>query len=169
MVDNVGQLSHGGLIGNEREPLAELLALTLPGAVSFLDRFSDLTLGEISQGFHHRDKNPSEVLIKAAELLAERLGDEPAASRVSEALKAGYPILAANHHGLETHPEMVQGALLFGLKGLLDQSGQPVITLASSTVPLTTPPPLGGSHRVAAGLTVAEARPDCSADRWITS
>ncbi|MDR2387949.1 MAG: hypothetical protein LBE80_10255, partial [Deltaproteobacteria bacterium] len=124
----------------------------LPGAVEFFRQNASLTFGELSAQLNSSVSKPSEVLLKAISFQAPALTKAPEGEENSEknnpaALESafsGQGVLAANHHGFDTHPEMVQGSIIFGLKAALGDGKNPVIVLASSAVPLNNPTNPGG-------------------------
>ncbi|MDR2455206.1 MAG: hypothetical protein LBE49_01245, partial [Deltaproteobacteria bacterium] len=109
----------------------------------FVIENGDLTLGELSEKLSAFPAKPSEVLTGAAERLAGLKGEGAGSLGEGRELLARPP-LAANHHGFDTHPEMVQGSLLLGLNGLISKANKPVVILASSAVPLNNPTAPGG-------------------------
>jgi hypothetical protein len=127
----------GGVI---RERLAEIV----PGAASFLSREGRTTLIELSRRFQEPGPSPSEVLLMSARALTGRAFGLEAADGLIEHLSSGRPVLAAHHHGLDTHPEMVQGELVWGLSSILGRTGRPVCVLAAASVPLNNPTAPGG-------------------------
>jgi hypothetical protein len=133
------------------------VARALPGAARFLAGGAlagsalaggaPATLGELSGLLAARPSNPSPALRRAAARLAGRGrpdGPGPDDSAPAESALLSRPVLAANHHGLDTHPEMVQAALISGLASILGGHTDPVVILATSAVPLNNPTAPGG-------------------------
>ena len=121
----------------------------LPSAVKACLRSGPETLAELSRGLSApRPMAPSPVLSQAVFRLTSAAYGDKAAARAAAALAAGRPLLEANHHGFDTHPEMVQGSFFFGLADIIEASPErpapPLITLAGSLVPLGNPTCPGG-------------------------
>ncbi|MDR1545253.1 MAG: hypothetical protein LBU12_00750 [Deltaproteobacteria bacterium] len=122
----------------------ERLARLLPGAVDFFRRRGATTLGQTARLLNAPHGRPSATLLRAAARLASEGRQPRTAQAAVDALAQGRPVLAAGHHGLETHPELAQGGLLFGLPAILDREPRPTVALASSAVPLNNPTAPGG-------------------------
>ena len=131
----------------------ERLAKILPGAMAFVSREGKTKLLELSkrlrQPFPGPGPKPTETLLRSAGALAGRVGGPEASAAIIKHLSQGLPVLASHHHGLDTHPEMVQGELIWALASILDrtnlsETGHRVCVLASSSVPLNNPTAPGG-------------------------
>ncbi|MDR2368500.1 MAG: hypothetical protein LBF58_10430 [Deltaproteobacteria bacterium] len=126
------------------------LSKILPGAVGFFLDNQSMTFGELSARLNAAVSKPSGILLKGISFQApalvggrEGIPGEKKPDR-GEATFCGMGVLAANHHGFDTHPEMVQGSILFGLGSALGDGQDPVVVLASSAVPLNNPTNPGG-------------------------
>jgi hypothetical protein len=135
------------------------LAEVLPGALDFARRAENVELGALSRFLNRPLTRPDETLMTAfARAIASQGFPPEEAQAALKGLRLGRPVLAANHHGLETHPEMVQGTLIFGLAAMAEalatqtptqasDSGDPpppTIVLAASGVPLNNQTAPGG-------------------------
>ncbi|MDR2442948.1 MAG: hypothetical protein LBE31_05450 [Deltaproteobacteria bacterium] len=140
--------------------IATKLQKILPGAMAFVDKFREATFAQISRKLTNPRRQPADTILSAFRRVSASTGTKPEIIEAAvKSLSNGHPVLSANHHGFETHPEMVQGTMIFGLSSLLkglekDGLTSPLVVLASSNVPLNNPTAPGGlliGRRVAQG------------------
>ena len=147
-------------------PLLAPLWSRLPHLPPLLRQWGDAPLGHIAAGFA---KNPSgqagqqtvssALLAAARSITAPVLGDA-AAGALAHRLSANSSILAANYHGVECFPEMVQAIHFFALGDLVSEPleadfGPVIPVLSCSSVSLqsqTYPRGLMLSRRDAEGI-----------------
>lgn len=142
--------------------IASKVSELLPGGSRFFAEHGELALAGASRRLNRAGPRPSDAAIAAVlkELKAVYGPGCLPAARAS--LLAGAPLLSANHHGFDTHPELVQAVLIFALArrdeagtatadpGGADQeelgsgAGWPVLVLACGAVPLRNPTCSGG-------------------------
>ncbi len=100
-------------------PILDQLQARLPGACRYFQEYGEQSLVELSRAFHLPGPPPSPTLRAAVARRTYDLYGPDLAARVEAGLARGQPALTAHHHGLDTHPEMVQGGLLFALADIL--------------------------------------------------
>ena len=108
----------------------------------FFDEYGSDSFLELSRRLNTPAAQPSAMVKMALDRLCREAGfDGPLPwtqpGDGSSLLQWG-AVLAANHHGFDTTPEMVQATLIFGLQAILEggEEPPPVIVLACSSVPL---------------------------------
>lgn len=104
---------------------------------------SKITLGEISRSLRSIVPAPAPQaahdLIDLAAAEAARLLGEEAGRALVRSLENSYAVTTANHHGLDTHPEFLQGVIVFALDRLLNRDGRVgvVPVLSTGEVPMS--------------------------------
>lgn len=129
----------------------------LPGGSRFFAKYGSLALAEASRRLNRAGPRPSDAAIAAVLRGLRAVYGPDGLPEVRADLLAGAPLLSANHHGFDTHPELVQAVLIFALArrgqaattsadpGGPDLGGaRPVVVLASGAVPLRNPTCSGG-------------------------
>lgn len=147
-------------------PLLAPLWAKLPHLPPLLRQWGDAPLGRIAAGFADnppgqagQEKASNALLAAARSMTAPVLGDA-AAEALVQRLAANPSVLAANYHGVECFPEMVQAIHFFALGDLVSEPAEadfgPVIpVLSCSSVSLqsqTYPRGLMLSRRDAEGI-----------------
>ncbi|MDR1578576.1 MAG: hypothetical protein LBT86_10205 [Deltaproteobacteria bacterium] len=126
------------------EPTIEKrLQRILPGAMSYVKARGETKLLDLTVGWSAPKTQPSErLLINLKKIIKDHpLTNSIQPDQLIDDLTASFhsPVLAANHQGLDTHPEMVQGLLLFGLPTILGLRKIPIVILATGSAPLNNP------------------------------
>lgn len=104
---------------------------------------SQVTLGEISRSL--RDVAPAPApqaaddLIDLAAVEAARLLGERTGQALARGLENSFAVTTANHHGLDTHPEFLQGVIVFALDRLMNGGSRAgvVPVLSTGEVPMS--------------------------------
>jgi hypothetical protein len=94
-----------------------------PGLRAILETWEGRTLGDVAQGFRQPGAVPSEAALDAMHDLVAPVHGEDVARALRRRLHLSPSVLAANHHGIECFPELVQAIHFFGLPDLLDGLG----------------------------------------------
>ncbi len=129
--------------------LLERVLDRLPGMRRAVERHGHESLSDYAAGLRRPVPNVpplADDLLRHAHARAERLLGPARAEALADALAASASALTANHHGLDTHPQSVQGVLAYALG-----SAGACPVLACGMVPLA-------SFSYPRGLTLA--RPD---------
>ncbi|WCB48308.1 hypothetical protein [Nitratidesulfovibrio vulgaris] len=96
-----------------------------PGLRAILETWEGRTLGDVAQGFRQPGAVPSAAALDAMHDLVAPVHGEDVARALRRRLHLSPSVLAANHHGIECFPELVQAIHFFGLPDLLDGLGGP--------------------------------------------
>lgn len=91
-----------------------------PGLRAILETWEGRTLGDVAQGFRQPGAVPSGAALDAMHDLVAPVHGEDVARALRRRLHLSPSVLAANHHGIECFPELVQAIHFFGLPDLLD-------------------------------------------------
>ncbi len=91
-----------------------------PGLRAILETWEGRTLGDVAQGFRQPGAVPSAAALDAMHDLVAPVHGEDVARALRRRLHLSPSVLAANHHGIECFPELVQAIHFFGLPDLLD-------------------------------------------------
>lgn len=94
-----------------------------PGLRAILETWEGRTLGDVAQGFRQPGAVPSAAALDAMHDLVAPVHGEDVARALRRRLHLSPSVLAANHHGIECFPELVQAIHFFGLPDLLDGLG----------------------------------------------
>ncbi len=90
-----------------------------PGLRAILETWEGRTLGDVAQGFRQPGAVPSAAALDAMHDLVAPVHGEDVARALRRRLHLSPSVLAANHHGIECFPELVQAIHFFGLPDLL--------------------------------------------------
>lgn len=90
-----------------------------PGLRAILETWEGRTLGDVAQGFRQSGAVPSAAALDAMHDLVAPVHGEDVARALRRRLHLSPSVLAANHHGIECFPELVQAIHFFGLIDLL--------------------------------------------------
>ncbi len=125
-------------------PYLEQIRAVMPGPFAGVCApDSKITLGEISRGL--RSMAPSPAPQDAHDLIALAAGDaarllgHSAGAALARTLEASFVVTTANHHGLDTHPEFLQGVIVFALDRLMGaaSAAEAVPVLSTGEVPMS--------------------------------
>ncbi len=125
------------------EAMRTRLLRDLPGVAAWYARFCDSSIGEVTS--RRRDYSegaarrlPSAALVRVMVEKTRSLLGDAAAEAMRLRLSRDSAVLAAHHHGINSHPEFVQSAYFFGLPDILaaDAGERIVPVLACSSVSL---------------------------------
>ncbi|MDR0881988.1 MAG: hypothetical protein LBP55_05540 [Candidatus Adiutrix sp.] len=117
------------------------VARKLPAAADFFSGRAQMTLAELSLDLNRPGPPPSPAISRIIINRSRELLTGAQLAALEGKLGRGTPFLTANHHGLDTHPENVQGIIL---AALATQAPEPVVILACTNVPLCNASRPGG-------------------------
>ena len=122
------------------EQIREILPAAFAGPCA---ENSAVTLGQISRSITAVAPPPApqdaEDFITLAGQEASRLLGESAGADLVRGLEESFVVTTANHHGLDTHPEFIQGVIVFALARLMGAAGAGGIVpvLSTGEVPMS--------------------------------
>ena len=125
---------------NIAQSMTARLLDVLPGVAAWYQRCRFATLGEVTSRALDAaaTRTPSDALIRCMAAKVRQLLGDDVADALRNRLKTDPAVLAANHHGINTHPEFAQAVYCFGLPDILaaDAATRVIPVLACSSVTL---------------------------------